>query len=212
MSESGRLITFEGVDLSGKSLQARLLFERMRDQGMAVKLLREPGSTAISEKIRSILLDVENEELVKEAELLLYSAARTQMVSQEIIPSLKAGNLVICDRYYDSTTAYQGDGREIDLEFVAQLNTFVTHHIKPDLTFLIDIDPVVAIRRQRAQENGLDRLEKEAASFHRKVREAYLEIARSESGRSRFIIIDGDAGVEEIQNQIHTYVKDRLNI
>ncbi len=214
MCKQGKFISFEGVDLSGKSLQARLLHERLCANGLPAVLFREPGSTTISEKIRAILLDNKNEELVKEAELLLYSAARTQMVSEQIVPNLEKGNVVICDRFYDSSTAYQGYGRQIDLEFVVQLNTFVTHGRKPALTFLIDVEPETAFLRKEGRPTSLDRLEKEALSFHQRVRAGYLEIAESEAaaGSNRYIVIDGTATIEAIHKEVYEHVTTRLQL
>lgn len=210
MMSDGKLITFEGIDFSGKSDQAVLLRDRLASEGYAVHLLREPGGTKISERIRALLLDNGNAEMVKEAELLLYSAARTQMVAERILPLLRQGHIVICDRYYDSTTAYQGYAREIDLEFIHKLNNFVTHATRPDLTLLLDIDPEVAFRRKRAKETKLDRLEKENLSFHHQVRGAFLEIAKSNTEMDRFIIVDGDRPISVIHNEVCNYVKNRL--
>ncbi len=202
------LISFEGIDFSGKSLQARLLFEHLVDGGFPAVFLREPGSTIISEKIRQILLDRNNEQMAPEAELLLYSAARSQMVSQQVIPLLREGKIVICDRYFDSTTAYQGYGREIDLDFVKKLNKFAVKNTIPDLTFLIDLGPEEAVKRKLSQGESFDRLEREAVAFHRRVRSGYLKIA--DANKKRFVVVQGDRTVDEIQQEIKDVAMRRV--
>lgn len=204
----GLLVTFEGIDFSGKSLQAGLLRTRLTKEHRPAILLREPGGTEISEKIRRILLDKENYHMTAQAELLLYSAARSQMVSEQIIPNLEQGKIVICDRYYDSTTAYQGYGREIDLDFVTKLNKFVTHAVKPDLTFLLDLDPEVAQTRSEAGSGQFDRLEQENLDFHRRVRQGYLELAAAES--DRFVVLDASLSPETIQQEIYERFKTKM--
>lgn len=208
----GKFITFEGIDFSGKSLQARLLCEALSQKGLAVELFRDPGATRISEGIRAIVLDGENAEMHRHTELLLYAAARTQMVAELIRPALGAGKIVICDRFYDSTTAYQGYGREINLEFIQKLNSFVTSNLRPDLTFLIDISLDVAVERNRASGGTQDRIEKETHEFHQRVREGYLQLARSSNERDRFEIIDGAQSIENIQTQILEIVRKKLTL
>lgn len=204
----GLLITFEGIDFSGKSLQAGMLKTRLTKEHRPAILLREPGGTEISEKIRRILLDKENYHMTAQAELLLYSAARSQMVSEQIIPNIAHGKIVICDRYYDSTTAYQGYGREIDLDFVTKLNKFVTYAVQPDLTFLLDLDPQVAQTRGEAGSGQLDRLEQENLNFHRRVRQGYLELAAAES--DRFVVLDASLSAETIQQEIYEHFKTKM--
>jgi len=203
----GNLITFEGIDFSGKSVQANFLNETLKDRKLPVLFLREPGGTEISEKIRSVLLDNANHKMSAMTEVLLYSAARAQMVRQSIIPHLEKGFVVICDRYFDSTTAYQGFGRKIDLDFIKKLNSFATEELVPDLTFLIDLDPEIALQRKKAD---LDRLEKEDLEFHQRVRNGYLEIARPNT--ERFVIIDGKQSIQVIQDEIFMEVKSKLAI
>ena len=203
----GNLITFEGIDFSGKSVQANFLNEALKDRKLPVLFLREPGGTEISEKIRSVLLDNANHKMSAMTEVLLYSAARAQMVRESIIPHLEKGFVVICDRYFDSTTAYQGFGRKIDLDFIKKLNSFATEELVPDLTFLIDLDPEIALQRKKA---NLDRLEKEDLEFHQRVRNGYLEIARPNT--ERFVIIDGKQSIEVIQDEIFMEVKSKLAI
>jgi len=201
----GNLITFEGIDFSGKSVQANLLHGALKDRKLPVLILREPGGTEISEKIRSVLLDNANHKMSAMTEVLLYSAARAQMVRENILPNLEKGTVVICDRYFDSTTAYQGFGRRIDLDFIKKLNNFATEELVPDLTFLIDLDPKIALQRTKTD---LDRLEKEDSEFHQRVRKGYLEIARSNP--DRFVVIDGTQSIEAIQDEIFMKIKLKL--
>jgi len=203
----GTLITFEGIDFSGKSVQANLLHGALKDRKLPVLFLREPGGTEISEKIRMVLLDNANHKMSAITEVLLYSAARAQMVRENILPNLEAGSIVICDRYFDSTTAYQGFGRKIDLDFIKKLNNFATEELVPDLTFLIDLDPKIALQRKKTD---LDRLENEDSEFHQRVRNGYLEITRLHS--DRFVIIDGTQSIAAIQDKIFMEVKLKLSL
>ncbi|MFQ6115210.1 MAG: dTMP kinase [bacterium] len=206
----GSLITFEGIDFSGKTVQANLLKERLIAEGLPVVFLREPGGTEISEKIREVLLDTNHHKMVAATEVLLYAAARAQLVAESVIPQLKKGSIVICDRYYDSTTAYQGYARKIDLAFIKSLNKFVSQKIEPDLTFLLDLEPEKALRRKDLSASSPDRLEREDLKFHKRVREGYLDIARREP--HRFIIINGDRPINLIQEEIFKHTKSRLKI
>ena len=203
----GTLITFEGIDFSGKSVQANLLHETLKDRKLPILFLREPGGTEISEKVRTVLLDNANHKMNAMTEVLLYSAARAQMVRENIIPHLGKGFIVICDRYFDSTTAYQGFGRKIDLDFIKKLNNFATKELAPDLTFLINLDPGIALQRKKTD---LDRLEKEDSEFHQRVRNGYLEIARSNP--DRFVVVDGTQSIEAIQEEVFMKVKSKLTL
>lgn len=206
----GFLITFEGIDFSGKSVQAKLLHEHLLQKEQPVLFLREPGGTEISEKIRELLLDTKNQNMTSKTELLLYSAARSQMVLQKILPHQKKGGIIICDRFCDSTTAYQGYGRQIDLNFIKELNNFVTKGLVPDLTFLIDLEPETALKRNRLDHSSFDRLEQENLDFHHRVRRGYLEIARCEE--HRFVVVDGEQPVEKLQHQVLGELKSKLQI
>lgn len=205
---TGTLITFEGIDFSGKTVQANLLKERLTSEGLPVLLFREPGGTEISEKVREVLLDTNHNKMVSATEVLLYAAARAQLVAEKVIPHLKNGGIVICDRYYDSTTAYQGYARRIDLDFIRSLNKFVSQNVEPDLTFLLDLQPEKALKRTTLSGSSLDRLEQEDLKFHQKVREGYLNIARLEP--HRFIIVNGDRPINVIQEEIFKHTKSRL--
>ena len=206
----GFLITFEGIDFSGKSAQAKLLRDALIDLDFSVLFLREPGGTEISEKIRQVLLDTRHALMYKKTELLLYSAARAQIVSERIAPSLNQGQVVVCDRYFDSTTAYQGYGRQIDLDFIDKLHNFIADKIEPNLTFLIDLDPEEALKRKKATTVEKDRLDRETLEFHKRVRDGYLQIARTES--KRFVTIEGSRSIQVIQQQILDETKRRLKL
>ncbi|RKY61730.1 MAG: dTMP kinase [Candidatus Neomarinimicrobiota bacterium] len=201
--KKGILITFEGIDGSGKTTQINALIQRLQEAGMSYRLFREPGGTEIGEKIRDILLDKKNENMLNVTELLLYSASRYQLTVSEIIPALEAGNVVICDRFYDSTTAYQGYGRGIDLEFIYRLNDIATNSVTPDKTFILDID--LEERRKRLGKKNLDRLERETLEFHRKVRMGFLEMA--EQNPERFVVLDGNQAPDELSKKIWNVIK-----
>jgi dTMP kinase len=207
-------VTFEGLDLSGKTTQARLLVERLtrlRKETPApwptVTFIREPGGTPISERLREILLDKQHLEMTDLTELLLFSASRAQVVSQVIRPALRRGEIVICDRYYDSTTAYQGYGRSLDLEDVRRINAIATARLDPDLTILVDI-PVEEIDRRRDVAGvPFDRMESSGRAFYERVRQGYRALAASEPHRC--VIIDGTASVEKVEASVWTAFTQR---
>jgi dTMP kinase len=196
----GKLITLEGIDNSGKSTQAKRLYQHLKQLGWSTILIREPGGTEISEKVRKILLSSKNQSLAPEAELLLYQAARAQLVSEVIAPALRRDKIVVCDRFYDSTTAYQGYARELDSNLIEKLNKFASSGIVPDLTILIDIPVEIALKRGRKAGKLQDRLESERLNFHKKVRNGYLAIAKRHPGRVR--IIKGDQSIEKIWQKL----------
>lgn len=201
-------ITFEGLDSSGKSTQAKLLVDYLKQEGKDVVVLREPGGTAISEKIRDLLLDKQHLEIGQKAELLLFSAARTQLVDQVIRPALLAGKIVVCDRFYDSTTAYQGYGRGLDLGEVRTINTIATSGTTPDLTLFVDVDLEELARRRRNAGVVPDRMESSGKSFYEKVLHGYRNIAAAEP--QRVVIINGMRPVDEIQQEIRSIIQQRL--
>jgi len=193
-------ISFEGIDFSGKSTQIELLKDYLIEHNKKVEILREPGGTEISEKVRNILLDNKNEELFAEAELFLFSASRAQLLREKIRPYLEKGIYVISDRFHDSSTAYQGYGRGIPLDVVDQIHQLAIGETIPDLTFFIDIPVGIAKeRRKKKSKVKLDRIETADTEFYNRVRNGYLEIARKEE---RFKVIDGTQTIETIQNQI----------
>ena len=209
-------LTFEGLDFSGKTTQARIVVEKFKapppNSGVSprmVQFIREPGGTRISERLRDILLDKKNLELRQMTELLLFSASRAQLVEEVILPAIRRGESVVCDRYYDSTTAYQGYGRGLDLATIRQINAVATFGLRPDLTVLVDI-PVLEIDRRKALAGlSFDRMEISGKAFYEKVRNGYREIAREEPGR--FIIADGLRTIQELEQDIWSAVACREN-
>jgi dTMP kinase len=208
MSARGPFITFEGMDGSGKTTQMRRLAARLRARGRTVVETAEPGGTAIGQKIRRILLDAANQELSPSAELLLYFASRAQNVDQTIQPALARGEIVLADRFTDSSLVYQGCGRSLGAETVLALDRVACRGLKPDLTLLVDIDVETSLARAHArnsaQPNSETRMDEQAVEFHRKVYEAYQALAVREPGRIQRI--DGRAGRDEIEREIWTVV------
>jgi dTMP kinase len=203
-------ITLEGPDGSGKTTQARLLAEWLRQRGYEVILTREPGGTPIGDQVRAVLHDPENTDMIPQAEFLLYSASRAQLVAQVIRPALDAGKWVVSDRFYDSSIAYQGYGRGLDLAALRQITRFATGGLVPDLTLCLDVQSDQGIRRRLLGGGEWNRLDREALEFHRRVRMGYLELAGLE--RDRWVILDASRSVEEVQAEIRTLVQERLQI
>jgi dTMP kinase len=193
-------ITFEGIDFCGKSTQVDLLRRFFIEQGKKVEIIREPGGTEISELVRSILLDKKHYHMVMETEICLFSAARAQLVREKIRPYLNQGIYVISDRFHDSTTAYQGFGRGINIESVNHINRLAIGETVPDITFFIDITVEEAAKRKKLLKNfNPDRIEVSDSSFYEKVRAGYLYIADQED---RMRIINGMKSIEDIHNEI----------
>lgn len=196
----GLFVTFEGIEGSGKSTQMKLLSDSLYAIGHQCLLTREPGGPPIAEKIRGLLLDPGNKDMLPRTELLLYSASRAQHTGEWILPALQEGKIVLCDRYYDSTFAYQGAARSQDMEFIQVLTSFATHATVPDLTFLIDLDVQTGLGRISSRQ--LDRLEQEDVSFHEQVRKQYLLLAQENS--ERFVVLNGSLNPEAL----HQIIKD----
>lgn len=208
MAESrGLFITFEGIDGSGKTTQIRKLRQMLESANIPFEVIREPGGTMIGEKIRSILLDKEHMNMSPEAELLLYEAARAQIVSERILPALSSGKTVICDRFYDSTVAYQGYARGLSLEAVDLVNRIATGGLEPDLTFLMDMSAQEAASRVDGRRKDSDRLESEGLRFMEIVREGYLAISKKST---RMIYLNASASIEEVWKQIEKKVREVL--
>jgi dTMP kinase len=193
-------ISFEGIDFSGKTTQIKLLQDRLQEKKVENILVREPGGTIISEKIRDILLSTAHTEMHRITEILLYEAARAQLVHQKILPLLKKNLHVLADRYYDSTTAYQGYGRKLDLQAVHIINHFATSHLRPFKTFFIDISAEEAEKRQKSKNLNKDRLENSGFEFFQLIRSGYLEMCLEEP--DRFIKISGEQEPEKITEEI----------
>jgi dTMP kinase len=205
-------ITFEGPEGGGKSTQIRLLADWLRERGCAVLTTREPGGTRIGDMVRELLLNPEHVEMQPEAEILLYSAARAQHVGEVIRPHLARGGVVLCDRYADSTFAYQGYGRQLDLDALRMITAFATGNLKPDLTICLDLPVLDGLQRKRATASaGSDdwnRIEREELEFHERVRAGYLELARMES--ERWWVVDARQSVEQAQEAIRVRVEQLL--
>ena len=204
ISTKAKFITFEGIDGCGKTTQAKLLLDRLVKNGYQGIMVREPGGTSISEEIREILLQKNNRSMLSRTEALLMTASRSQLTQEVIIPNLKINQWVIADRYADSTLAYQGGGRDINLEWLITLNTFATFDLKPDCTFYIDILPMEALQRRS---DTTDRIEEEGDLFQKIVRQTYLELAKQYS--DRIIILDGYKSEDEIHNSLWNELKRR---
>ncbi|MCC6501548.1 MAG: dTMP kinase [Deltaproteobacteria bacterium] len=205
----GFFITFEGIEGCGKSTQLSLLKTRLEKGGRAVLGVREPGGTLLGEQVRSVLLNTTEEGIDPWAELFLYEACRAQLVAKVIRPALIEGKVVLCDRFYDSTLAYQGFGRGLDREKIAGLNTLATGGLVPDLTILVDCAEDVGLKRAWSRINAAsgakeDRFEKEDAAFHSRVREGFLEIAR---GASRVRVVDGSREISTVHREICDIIK-----
>jgi len=203
---SGLFISFEGPDGSGKSTQIRLLAKFLKELGRECILTREPGGTTIGEQIRSIILDPSGTEMSAKTEMLLYAAARAQIVQEVIKPGLEAGKIVLCDRFVDSSYAYQGKGRELG-DIVAAVNAAAIGEYLPDLTILLKIDPVKCFNRRSRAAN--DRIEAEAIAWHNKVYDAYIELASQYPERIRGI--DADRGIHQVQGEIRKLVSALLD-
>jgi dTMP kinase len=205
----GVFITFEGPDGSGKTTQIGLLADHLQAAGHGVLLTREPGGTSIGDQIRAVLHDVDNTAMVSEAEILLYSASRAQLVGQVIRPALARGTIVLSDRYADSTIAYQGYGRGLDLGALKHITAFATGGLTPDLTIYLDIPVEEGLdRKKRAMAlhaGEWNRLDQETVEFHRRVRQGYLALAAAEPGR--WCILDAGPSIEEVQQEIREAVQ-----
>ena len=200
-------ITFEGLDYSGKSTQVRLLADALKHENYSILVLREPGGTEIGERIRSILLDKRISGMTGVAELFLFSASRAQLVEEVIKPAIEGGLVVLCDRFYDSLTAYQGWGKGIPLETIHVVNAGASSGLTPDLTFFLDVPVEEVERRMRRAHTSKDRMESNGKEFFERVRKGYLEIAAKER---RFLVIDGLQPVDAIQDQIWRSVNESL--
>ena len=203
-------ITFEGIEGCGKSTQAKRLVNRLKEFAVPLVFTLEPGGTSVGQKIRLILLDSRNQHLSPLAELLLYAADRAQHVEEVIKPALEQGKWVLCDRFFDATTVYQGYARGLDMKLIVTLNEKASPGIRPDITFLIDCAVEVglerALKRNKIQlQEGQDRFEREKKDFHEAVREGYLTVAMED--RERFVVVDGTLKEDELEEIIFKHVE-----
>ena len=194
---NAKFITFEGIDGCGKSTQARLLLEYMNKSGVETILVREPGGTNISESIREILLHSSSGQMGDRTESLLMTASRAQLTQEVIIPNMEQGKFVIADRYSDSTLAYQGGGRNLDIEWLIELNNYATFTLLPDITFFVDIRSEEALRRL---DSNKDRIEGEGIEFQARVRKTYHELA--ERFNDRYVLLDGYGKINDIHQKV----------
>ena len=195
---AGSLITFEGIDGSGKSTQIQMLEHEFNKLGIEYKTFREPGGTELSEKIRAILLDKENIELISTSESLLFAAARAQLTAEQIKPAIEKGEFVICDRFTDSTIAYQGYGRGLDIKQLEEINYIATAGLTPDITFILDISPEAAAVRMEAEAS--DRMEETGVDFFRRIRGGYRQI--KDQNPNRYRLINGEQSPENVFKEI----------
>ena len=202
-------ITFEGGEGSGKSTVLRKVDERLRENGYQTVVTREPGGTPIAEQIRNVILDKENTAMDPRTEALLYAASRRQHLVEKIWPALKEGKLILCDRYLDSSLAYQGGARNLGIENVLNVNRFATEDTYPDLTILFDIEPELGLRRIAANASReVNRLDLEKMSFHQEVRETFHKIASMFP--DRFVIVDASKTLEEVVDEVYQLILSRL--
>ena len=200
-------ITLEGPEGSGKSTQIKRLAKRLESMGFPVITTREPGGTPIGDQIRQVLVRMENKELHPRTEILLFLAARAQLVEQLIKPALQDGKIILCDRYGDSTLAYQGYGHGLDLEKLRQMLDFATDHLKPDLTILLDLDVKTGLMRKKAEDEW-NRLDAYEALFHERVREGYLQLAWEEPERWR--IVDASQTIDAVQEDLFQIILEAI--
>lgn len=204
----GLFISFEGIEGTGKTIQSKLLFEYLIEKGFQAVLTEEPGGTRIGRTIRDILLSIDNTEITPVTELLLYNASRMQHVQEVILPALKKGKVVITDRFSDSTVAYQGFGRGIELHLINTIEQVVTGGLKPDITMLLDLDVTVGLQRNKGI-NKEDRIELEDIAFHKRVRDGYHALAAKEP--ERIHVIDASKSIEHIHGIIKKIAHDLLS-
>lgn len=204
---NGKLIVFEGPDGSGKTTILKKINERLKDSGHPIMLVREPGGTSISEKIREIIIDNDNEEMDAKTECLLFAASRAQLVEEKIRPALEEGKIVLCDRFVLSSLLYQGIGRALGVEEVKKINNFATGGIKPDLTIFFNIDYKTALIRKRSNFTA-DRLESEDFDFHKKIFDAYLDLAKKYKDDIKQV--DASQSIKQVSNDVLELIESLL--
>lgn len=203
-------ITLEGPEGSGKTSAVKTVVKKLIEMGYDIVQTREPGGTLIAEQIRNVILDVNNTKLDSRAEALLYAASRRQHLVEKVWPALKEGKIVICDRFLDSSLAYQGGARGLGIESVLNINMFATEGTFPDLTLLFDLDPELGLERITANKNReINRLDLEKIEFHNRVRQTFLELAKR--WPERYVIIDASKSMEEVAEATYKAIMDKLN-
>ena len=209
MTQNSLLITFEGGEGSGKSTQSKILYNTLKEKGFEVIKTREPGGTKFAETIREILVQGETNKINNISELLLFAAARADHVQKVIKECLKDNKIVICDRFTDSTLAYQGYAGNLDLDLVKEVNRISIGEISPDLTFVFDIDPTLGIERALGENNKETRFEEKDIMYHKKIRDGYMDIARDNPDRC--VVINGTIDIEQISKKILELTLDKIN-
>lgn len=210
LPHSHRFITFEGPDGSGKTSQLKLAAAWLECHGVPLLITREPGGTPIGEEIRKLVHDTKHTEMAREAEILLYSASRAQLVAEVILPALTAGKVVLCDRFFDSTYAYQGYGRGLPMKSLQLITGFATQNLIPDLTLYLDISPEIGIQRRESGGDVLNRLDRETLEFHNRVREGYLALIKANPERWHIIAASGTR--EKVHSAIKSVLKQALDL
>jgi dTMP kinase len=217
VAKNGTIISFEGGEGGGKTTQAERLSKRLEVSGNQVVVLREPGGTAISEQIREVVLSSKNAGIANTTEVLLFQAARAQVYQEVVIPSVQQGKVVLMDRTSDSSVVYQGVVRGLGKDLIEQFNQISTQNTYPNITFLLDIDVEVGLKR-RAKTDKIDRLDAQSLKFHEQVRQAYLDLAREDIERSRlagqtsrWIIIDASQALDDVESQIWQHLQSAFN-
>lgn len=206
----GMFITIEGPEGSGKTTVAKNVVEKLINEGYKVLYTREPGGVGIAEKIRDIILDVNNTNLDPRSEALLYAASRRQHLVEKVIPALEKGYIVICDRFVDSSLAYQGYARDIGIDEIYNINMFAINDKWPDITILLDIDPEVGLQRiMQNRQNEVNRLDLEGMNFHNKVHKGYQII--KEKYADRITLVDGNKSKDEVFDEVYKIIKERIN-
>ena len=209
LMKRGYFITFEGGEGAGKSIQVEILVSHLHEEGYSVVVTREPGGTRIGEQIRAITHNQENVDLEAIAEAYLMAASRAQHVAQLIEPALEAGKIVVCDRYVDSSIAYQGYGRKLGADTIKSLNTLAINGAVPDFTILLHISPEVGLKRRAKSRKGVDRLDMQQHDFYTRVSEGYLALAKQNP--SRYVVIDAGKSIEVVAGAVWESVKKNLD-
>jgi len=203
-------ITFEGVEGCGKSTVAEKIYEKLLKENYPIILSREPGGVKIAEQIRKIILDKNNVELDNRSEALLFAASRRQHLVEKVWPALKENKIILCDRYIDSSLAYQGGGKELGVQQVLDINLFATENTLPDLTVLFDIDPRLGLERiDKNSKREVNRLDLESLKFYDKVRKTFLDLAKTYN--KRYVVIDASKPLEDVINETYNIIKDKID-